>query len=98
MNNNKKKNIYIVRFSRYLKENGLFSRYLEYYKKDEINKNRPLQWFLRVIDPFEYISNAFTWDETEEGFDFWAEKHSEWVSIYNKNKTYNIISVKKNEQ
>ena len=95
MSNNKKKNIYIVRFFRFLKENGLFGRYLKYYKINKLNEKRPLYKFLNGYDPFVYISNAFSWDETEEGFDFWEEKHSEWVRTYEKKNPYNITSVKK---
>ena len=30
-----------------------------------------------------YIDNAFTWDDTNEGWEYWYNLHTLWVEYYN---------------
>jgi len=50
-----------------------------------------LKQFLEKRAIHDFISSAFDWTETKEGFNFWADKHSKWF-----NRFYQIQDAKRN--
>ena len=37
-----------------------------------------LEYFCSVADPEVYIGGGFSWDNTEEGLDFWSDLDDKW--------------------
>lgn len=51
------------------------------------NKNK-LESIYRDRNPSYFISHAFIWTRTKEGYDFWKDKDKEWKIIIKKVKYY----------
>lgn len=49
------------------------------------NKNK-LESIYRDRNPSYFISHAFIWTRTKEGYDFWKDKDKEWKIIIKKSK------------
>ena len=67
-------------FFRWLKENGIFQLWI---------KNRTLSkkyWrrLNRISERQKFISGAFPWMRTNEGYDFWTYVHYLWLAHENK--------------
>ena len=67
-------------FMRFLKEKGAFNNY-----KLEVG-NVPV--LIHKDQPCIWISGAFPWADTRDGFSFWSQLNDEWVMFCKKNKLY----------
>lgn len=76
-------------FIRFLKEEGVYVAFKRNFSIDYIRK-----WFIveyeqiisgrnyyEVIKELDYISKAFYWRGTPEGYDFWLGINKRWVSL-----------------
>ena len=60
-------------------------KFYEHLKKQEESRGNKVDFFERnKHDPREWISNAFTWFNTPEGWDFWHSVHQQWSFYCNK--------------
>lgn len=67
----------IKQFYRFLKEHNIYKAYRINFDKDYSGYNS-LSTFLRVSPDDEVIFEAFCWQGTTEGGDFWADICGEW--------------------
>ena len=76
-------------FFRYLKQKGVYTRFRKYFSFNYLNKWHPeillkiktTKDYFIIIPPTFYLEYAFTWDGTEEGFDFWADISATWKGM-----------------
>jgi len=78
----KKKLELIVSFFRFLKDNFIYEKYKSYYYADN-NTMRTKSWklidFLRNCGSEGFLTCAFCWCYTKDGFDFWENIHFKWL-------------------
>ncbi len=82
---------YTQLFIRFLKQNNiyyLFSHNLHNNKKtpkNKIYKNIKLYDYKNINDlvPMNFFVNAFIWEDTKEGHDFWLNLHIKWLNVIN---------------
>jgi len=43
-----------------------------------------LKEYLNKMNPHDYVSSAFDWDEVNESFDYWARLSDKWCNCINK--------------
>lgn len=82
-------------FVRFLKHNGVYTKYLSYYRSGiiETSEYKRLQrgcmvYHEKLLSLFYpphgsfkmWIYNAFPWSCTKEGYYFWEHIHFEWVA------------------
>ena len=77
-------------FLRFLKDNGVFSRYFA------IMRSNPEGYFITLYDGnlilffnnvacYDWTTECFTWVKQKEGRDFWENIHRKWSSYSYKN-------------
>lgn len=73
---NKREIQYLTSF---LKEHDCYYQYIKNYNNYSNEYYIPL-----TILKYSYnlINNAFTWRETNEGFDYWGKIHEEWLDNF----------------
>ena len=71
----------IKEFCRWLKENKIWIQYLRAFRSQNL-PNPNLKKFIEEHQPVDFISCAFTWDNTPEGFNYWITIHFEWDKYY----------------
>lgn len=90
----------------FLKERKLKTKYYNYvkqYKNNYINNKKSKRKLNPKITLNTYISQAFFFDETNEGYEFWFNINNEWVAYYQnkylsiKNLYYGIICTEGND-
>ena len=72
-------------FITFLKENHAFEQYMYNFKfvgKRYNHVNKCFNKLINLQSAESYIDNAFTWDDTKEGFEFWYRLHLLWVEYY----------------
>ena len=74
MNENK-----IKFFVRFLKERNAYDKYRHNLF---LNKGCNYKTFLKMFMNGGLISNAFSWRDTKEGFDYWEKLYDEFVEKY----------------
>lgn len=69
----------IQKFIRFLKNNHLYSSYYSniynYHKNSNI-----IEVLYLVGQDIQFISGAFPWAGTKEGFEFWENMHRKWLA------------------
>ena len=76
-------------FIRFLKEEGVYVAFkrnfsIDYLRKWFIDDYRQIisgRNYYRVIKKLEYISKAFYWRDTPEGYEFWLDINKRWTSF-----------------
>ena len=66
----------VKKLNRFLKDNGV---YTSYWKNCEIPLNDRMWLF-----PMGYITYAFCWGDSIEGYDFWYDINTEWCKFCDK--------------
>ena len=61
-------------FIEFLKNN----KCLTAFKKNGIYKDENLDRFFTRTPPVDYIDNAFAWQPTEQGWDYWHDLNTKW--------------------
>ena len=79
----------LAEFVRFLKERGVFTIYVRYVNKS-YGYYRLFEKYLKIANTFNanekaigrgLIINAFSWNKTKEGHEFWLNLHNEWSSF-----------------
>lgn len=67
----------LEKFFSFLKENKVYYRFLKIVNFDT-------KYIIEALNEFPLciISNAFTWESTEEGHDFWHDLDNKWIIFY----------------
>jgi len=65
-------------FVRFIDREGLYSNYASYLCT---RHGRSVFDFLFRAEPVNYISGAFGFADTSEGYDFWFELSKKWIKI-----------------
>ena len=84
-------------FLRFLKENGVYSRYMRYIKSPStyngFQKNIPNWTFDKCAKKHgmsSMVTMLISWSKTEEGYDFWENIHNiyleKYTNFFNKNQ------------
>jgi len=86
MSDKSKIDIYKEAFNIFLIENGIYYLYNEY--KDREKREEGYYYTCVCRDDYDYlpstwISDAFTWVDTKEGFDFWNNINGKWANTIN---------------
>lgn len=68
----------VVAFVRFIDRDGLFAKYASYLR---IRHGMSVPDFLYRTEPANYISGAFGFADTREGYDFWFELSTRWSKI-----------------
>lgn len=82
------RNEYFVNF---LEKNGVYVKYNNNFIKhcEDINVPNPADYFMALLnDSDAYVvfgRSVFSWDQTPEGYFFWAEIQKEWLSNFKDN-------------
>lgn len=71
----------ITHFYRFLDDLGLFGEFwTEYYK---VRNGRRMTYrdrrCFQFVKPKKFVSSAFPWNDTDFGYDFWANIHNRWL-------------------
>lgn len=71
-------------FEQFLKSKKLFKPFCKYIKNQ---KNETFNtWIKTVYFPCNYVWEAFTWNITNEGGEFWNQVNQDWENIVNKER------------
>lgn len=88
MKNNKE----IREFVKFLKDNNIYLQF-KYYSSNSKYWSESMPYECKRSSPFYmnynstphyFIYYAFAWRNTDEGFDFWEQKHRAWCNICDK--------------
>jgi len=60
-------------FDKKLKKLGIKTRFLKNFKKEHANPEISLQLINNHENFYGFIDDAFVWDNTPEGYDYWHE-------------------------
>ena len=69
-------------FEKFLLDNNIYSQFCSNIL---IEYSMLLYEYCEYVYPAHYISDAFTWSNTEEGYYFWKNRYKEWHKIYEEN-------------
>lgn len=71
----------VTRFHRFLDDLGLFGEFWsEYYKvRDGRRMTLRDRCYFQSVSPKKLVSSAFPWNDTDFGYDFWANIHHRWL-------------------
>ena len=61
-------------FIKFLKKN----RCLDAFKKNCLYKDKGFDYYFKRTYPVDYIDNAFAWQPTEQGWDYWHDLNTTW--------------------
>ena len=78
-------------FFNWLKERNVYEQY-KYYRHLNNTHKRSIFYRSSMLSPTVYIIDAFAWDSTTQGFDFWDSLHGQWVEHFanlNEDPRYN---------
>ena len=70
----------IKEFKQFLLNHGVYHNYINNVIKQ--NKTKNVFQYLKTKRPLSFIMASFSWDETNEGGDFWNKIHLLWIDIY----------------
>lgn len=70
----------VDRFKALLERKGASQSYEQYFLLFDTTE-RTLEMYLHQTPSEYFISAAFNWDKTEEGFKYWAAIHNGWQEI-----------------
>lgn len=70
-------------FIEFLKVKGMYKLYVNNMYKLYVNnwKNVIGSVLKPIKKPRHYVSFAFSWSHTEEGYDFWKDLDTQWLEI-----------------
>lgn len=71
------------KFEQFLLDNNIFSQFCSNIL---IKDSMLLYEYCEKTHPQYYISRAFAWSYTKEGYDFWLKVNIKWDRIYEENK------------
>lgn len=84
-------------FFNWLDANGIYDEYVYAWEMDhDLDFSYSFKNWVRNedISISRLIIAAFTWDDTDEGQDFWEDYHYRWLSYYQtQQKNYPKISI-----
>lgn len=69
-------------FFKFLKERGIYDKFIEYNEKAKLHD--PITFSIGL--GFYLIGDAFQWSNTEEGIMFWSGVSNEWIRYFDANK------------
>lgn len=69
-------------FFNWLKKQGIYEQYK--YNRHEANSTPDSYYFRTPLRPSSYLINAFSWEITPQGYDFWQAVHIKWERYYEK--------------
>lgn len=69
-----------IKLSEFLKEKGAYERFVKNFDKE----------FYNATDNHIEIANCFTWDNTNEGYDYWNDLDDKWGALSNSFKVYDM--------
>lgn len=72
----------VLRFFGFLLERDVLCKYFCYFTMDDCNFYRFFSYDLERISAECYIEDAFTWDDTAEGYEFWSDLNDSWIEHY----------------
>ena len=67
-------------FFNWLKKQGIYEQYK--HNRHEANTIRGYFYFRSPMIPSSYFMNAFSWELSPQGYDFWQAFNVKWVSYY----------------
>lgn len=67
-------------FKRFLKKEGVYSRYMELAEK-HLDTYRTLDEMFDQEPVYHWISAPFVFSITKEGYDYWWDIHSKWNEV-----------------
>lgn len=62
-------------FFKFLKRNDIYGKFLNNIN----NVGRKIKYFFERADKSAYVSSAFNWDRTPEGFKYWDDINRKWL-------------------
>ena len=71
--------IFANQFVPFLMKHHAFSQYISYYVANF--PDTPLDWLIDTTSLNCWISCAFDFDDTPEGFEFWTRLNKEWLVV-----------------
>lgn len=69
-------------FFNWLKKQGIYEQYK--YNRHETNSTHGSYYFRNPLYPSSYIIDAFSWELTPQGYDFWQAINVKWGRYYEK--------------
>lgn len=92
MTMNNTKTDYRQLFVDFLTRKEIHDKFVKNYKADKnLWKNKPLDSFFEIANPWDYIYQAFPWTKTEEGYSYWEKIHREWLERIDHKVTSNYL-------
>lgn len=64
-------------FLLWLKEHDCYERYKENFINYDLHHSFSV--FISEYSPYSYLSSAFFWVDTSQGWDYWEELNWDWV-------------------
>ena len=69
-------------FFNWLKKQGIYEQYK--HNRHEVNTTPGSFYSRSTLYPNAYILNAFSWEVSPQGYDFWQALHVKWTQYYNR--------------
>lgn len=69
-----------IKLSEYLKDNGVYERFIKNFDKE----------YYDTTDNHIEIDNCFSWDNSNEGYDYWNDLEDKWGALSNYFKVYDM--------
>lgn len=68
-------------FINFLKKQKCYDNYMENLKtaSSPFYENVEFKHFLQIVHPKSWISLAFNWDSTLEGYEYWVRLNQMWI-------------------
>ena len=72
------------KFIRFLKQNNAYEQFMFAFRKQNALRNKKGLYFKNYsnAEPLKYVDYAFVWDNTKEGWEYWANLDKEWKKEY----------------
>lgn len=69
-------------FLQWLKDKGVYSQYKENFINYDLHHSFSV--FISEYNPYSYLSSAFFWADTSQGWNYWEELNWEWLDYAEK--------------
>jgi len=71
-------------FKKFLIDNNIYDEFIYEFNNYYRNQNSDMKEFIESSNFISYISNAFSWGNTNKGFKYWDTLNKKWKKLLGK--------------
>lgn len=85
--------MWVERFFRWLDSRGQKSNFIYEWEEGQDLAISEFRSWSEYYPPSSYISAAFDWESSDDGFSYWEQTNSDWAQFYKNMTSYGEASI-----